>query len=543
MKRLLALTLMLTTAFAQAAAFVPGQVLTAAELNTALSNADITAGTIDGTVIGGSVPAAGTFTALYSTLPNSFGYNATFSSYTSSDVPNAAIEFQSARGTVSAPSALQTGDLLGNIDYYGYGTTPAYAASIDTVASATFSGTSWPTQFNFNATPVGSVTPQPVLSVSGSGVVTLPAAGASLHVNGTDSNYYVLSALVNNNAVNGTGIQLGGGRGTQTSPAATQTGDVLGNIDFYGFGTSYVEGGSLDAVAGSAWSSTSAETYLAFMTTAPSLTASSEKMRVSGRGALLVGQTSDNGQDLMQVNGSILSNAINATTGYNVTVVSATGSTATGDAAMAMKTSRGTLAAPTATQSGDLLGNTDYFGYNGSAYSYAASLDVVATGTFTGTSTPTELAFNVTALNSIAPFYAMTVAGNGVQASVPMASSKQIYGALSVNAVTTVGAATLSAANLVGGVIMRSGSTAAYTDTTDTATNIVAAIPNAQIGTSFRLRIVNSVAFIDTIAAGTGVTLSGTTAIAASTYRDYVGIITAVTTPAVTLYGIGSGTL
>jgi len=96
---------------------------------------------------------------------------------------------------------------------------------------------------------------------------------------------------------------------------------------------------------------------------------------------------------------------------------------------------------------------------------------------------------------------------------------------------------------LVGGVILRSGSTAAYTDTTDTAANIVAAIQGCQIGTAFQLRITNTVAFIDTIAAGAGVTLAGTTAIAASTYRDFVGVVTNVVTPAVTLTGTGSGTL
>ena len=96
---------------------------------------------------------------------------------------------------------------------------------------------------------------------------------------------------------------------------------------------------------------------------------------------------------------------------------------------------------------------------------------------------------------------------------------------------------------MVGGVITRSGSIAAYTDTTDTATAIIAAIPLAVVGTSFALRITNTVAFIDTIAAGVGVTLAGTTAIAASTFRDFVGVITSTATPAVTLTGTGSGAL
>ena len=80
-------------------------------------------------------------------------------------------------------------------------------------------------------------------------------------------------------------------------------------------------------------------------------------------------------------------------------------------------------------------------------------------------------------------------------------------------AITTVGAGTLTAAALAGDVITRSGSTAAYTDTTDTAANIVAAVPNASIGQSWEVTIKNTVAFAQTLAGGTSVTLSGQTVI------------------------------
>ena len=75
---------------------------------------------------------------------------------------------------------------------------------------------------------------------------------------------------------------------------------------------------------------------------------------------------------------------------------------------------------------------------------------------------------------------------------------------------TTVGAGTLTAAGIVGAVITRSGSTAAFTDTTDTAANIIAALPaGAPVNTSWTLSIVNTTAFAETISGGTGVTVSG----------------------------------
>jgi len=76
-------------------------------------------------------------------------------------------------------------------------------------------------------------------------------------------------------------------------------------------------------------------------------------------------------------------------------------------------------------------------------------------------------------------------------------------------AIVTAGAGTLTAAGIVGGVINRSGPTAAYSDTTDTGPNIIAALPNAEVGQSWELSIVNTVAFAQTLVAGAGVTLSG----------------------------------
>lgn len=75
--------------------------------------------------------------------------------------------------------------------------------------------------------------------------------------------------------------------------------------------------------------------------------------------------------------------------------------------------------------------------------------------------------------------------------------------------VGTVGNGTLTGSAIAAGIITRSGPTAAYSDTTDTATNIAAAKPNAVVGMSWPLVIKNTVAFRQTLAAGVGVTLLG----------------------------------
>ncbi len=87
----------------------------------------------------------------------------------------------------------------------------------------------------------------------------------------------------------------------------------------------------------------------------------------------------------------------------------------------------------------------------------------------------------------------------------------------SFNPVATVsnsGATTLTAADLVTNtIISRTNLTGNATDTTDTAANIIAAFGNTTIGVSNSILLSNYSAYDWTIAAGTNVTLSGTTTI------------------------------
>lgn len=106
-------------------------------------------------------------------------------------------------------------------------------------------------------------------------------------------------------------------------------------------------------------------------------------------------------------------------------------------------------------------------------------------------------------------------------------------------AISTAGAGTLTAAGIVGGLIMRTGPTGAYDDTTDTATAILALLDNPAVGDSWEFTHVNGVAHIATMVAGAGVTLAGTTANAASKARRYQVQVTDTGTPAVTITGIG----
>ena len=130
--------------------------------------------------------------------------------------------------------------------------------------------------------------------------------------------------------------------------------------------------------------------------------------------------------------------------------------------------------------------------------------------------------------------------GDGIYLAVDVANATSQRTVTSV----TSSAPTLTAAQMVNGIVTLSGQTTAQTVTTDTATAIVAAIPNAQIGQTFEVVIQNghTSSGTATLSGGTGVTITNTYATAAqpiTTTRQYRGVVTAIATPAVTIYPVG----
>ena len=75
---------------------------------------------------------------------------------------------------------------------------------------------------------------------------------------------------------------------------------------------------------------------------------------------------------------------------------------------------------------------------------------------------------------------------------------------------------TLTATDVAKGALSFSGWTAGRTLTTDTAANLLAVFSNMDIGDSVSMQIGISVAFAGTMAAGSGVTLKGKSAVPAS---------------------------
>lgn len=106
-------------------------------------------------------------------------------------------------------------------------------------------------------------------------------------------------------------------------------------------------------------------------------------------------------------------------------------------------------------------------------------------------------------------------------------------------ALATIGAGTLTAAALLGGVITRTGSIAAYSDTTSNGTLLDSALAtNAITGFSRVVQIKNNVAFAETIVGGVGVTVSGRTVVPGNSVGTF--LLTRTGTATYTLVGISA---
>ncbi len=109
-----------------------------------------------------------------------------------------------------------------------------------------------------------------------------------------------------------------------------------------------------------------------------------------------------------------------------------------------------------------------------------------------------------------------------------------------VSTINTAGAATYTAAQLLGGLILRDPAGGARSDVTPTAALIIAAITGAAVGDSFEFTIRNTADANETITVteGVGVTLSGTMTIAQNNSKRFLCVVTAA--DAVTIYSLGT---
>lgn len=148
--------------------------------------------------------------------------------------------------------------------------------------------------------------------------------------------------------------------------------------------------------------------------------------------------------------------------------------------------------------------------------------------------------------------YVQGIAQNGMPSGEEFATTTEDIAALAnqtstsraITTLNTVGAGTITAAGIIGQYIQRTGAqlSAAFTDTTDTANAIAAALPDsAGTGTSFPMTYTNLTNAPATLAGGSGVTLSVITVVPPNAFAKY--LLTRTGTSAFTMVGTEQGYL
>jgi hypothetical protein len=99
-------------------------------------------------------------------------------------------------------------------------------------------------------------------------------------------------------------------------------------------------------------------------------------------------------------------------------------------------------------------------------------------------------------------------------------------------AISTASGTTITAINFLTGLTSRTGPSAIFTDTTDTAANIIALLSNlnGKVGAAQIYTYINNSAYPATITGGSGTTVSGITVVAPNTTVDYLVTYTAANT-------------
>ncbi|HYD54582.1 MAG TPA: hypothetical protein VEA99_18250 [Gemmatimonadaceae bacterium] len=113
-----------------------------------------------------------------------------------------------------------------------------------------------------------------------------------------------------------------------------------------------------------------------------------------------------------------------------------------------------------------------------------------------------------------------------------------------VSTIATAAAVTFSAAQVLGGLILRDPAGAGRADLLPTAADLLALMPSPAVGMGFEFTIRNTADAAETITVttNTGLTLSGTMTIAQNNTKRFLVVFTNVTTGSVaaTVYSLGT---
>ncbi len=317
--------------------------------------------------------------------------------------------FLKSRGAaIGTRGIVASGDSLGTLNFRGDdGTNFIAAASITAVADGTPGTNDMPGRLIFGTTAVGASAITERMRIDSSGRVVVGGSAAlsvdggttypQMQNHGTDTATSRIWTTRWSNNSTPPSVIVGKSRGaTVGSHTIVQSGDVLGRLEFVGSdGTLFATGAQIYAEVDGTPGSTDLPGRLVFGTTADGAGSTTERMRISSTGQVLIAHTAD----VPIGSGSTQSPQL-VVHGLSTDAQAAAyrWANSTGGAALSMAKSRGaTVGSRVIVQSGDTVGTLTFFADDGTNWPAAASISGAVDGTPGAGDMPGRLVFSTTA--------------------------------------------------------------------------------------------------------------------------------------------------
>lgn len=275
-------------------------------------------------------------------------------------------------------------------------------------------------------------------------------------------------------------------RGTAAAPTTTQLDDELGFVGARGYASNGFSSGGRAAIsfrAAEAFTPSAQGSYITFATAPTGSLARVERVRITSGGA--VGINAPTPVTMLDINGDLSSVASRAGATLSTFLDTANGSI------VLQRKARGTIAAPTAVQSGDLISYWVGRGYGATAWSGdRAAMVFRASENWTDAAQGSSIAFNTTAVGTTSTTEKMRIdsAGNvGIGTTNPVSSlAVQRENAITEITNTVYG---VSATNLSNLICRSAGGTVASPTAILSGDRILSLLGAGYDGTAFRNQV------------------------------------------------------
>ncbi|MGB4107935.1 MAG: hypothetical protein WBK55_09105, partial [Alphaproteobacteria bacterium] len=376
------------------------------------------------------------------------------------------VTFRHARGTEGSETIVQNNDEVGHLLFQAHdGTNYENAASIVAVVDGATGNNDMPGRLDFYTALDGTAGHLPRMTIKNDGDVGIgtTAPAGQLHISSDAETYLYLQSAATNQWLNPTIIGRRS-RGTVAAPTVVVADDELLTLGVSAYDSnSYESAGWIGFYVDGTPGNNDMPSRMSFFTTPDGSITSTERMTIKNTGKVGIGIT--NPDELLDL-------GANAEDGLALQV--ATSADPNNNPYIVQRRSRGTMAAPTAVQSGDNLMDFYASGHDGTAFRVGAMVSAFVDGTPGANDMPTRLEFNVQAdgaggwLGDGTTTPEMVIKNTGA-VGIGMASPASLFVVASPTA-EVVGAAATITANSCGTVKQISATANRTTDTTNTFT-------------------------------------------------------------------------